>query len=195
MFERFTDRARKSIALANQEAYRLGHDHVGTEHLLLGMVKERSGLAAVVLHEFHVDLTMVRQQVEQLGHGPSGNPANLPPPMKLQQTERCKRVLNYAIEEASALGHNYVGTEHLLLGLLREPEGTAARVLAKLSLKLDDVRAAVLNLLGRAPKAKDSLLEQAMKDLALQLADERIEPGDVRMVAEALINAGWRPQQ
>jgi ATP-dependent Clp protease ATP-binding subunit ClpC len=191
MFERFTDRARRAITLANQEAQRLGHDHIGTEHLLLGMVKEGSGLAAVVLREFKVDLVMVRKEVEQLGHGPSKGA----PPMKLQQTERCQRVLNYAIEEASSLGHNYVGTEHLLLGLLREPEGTAARALAKMNLKLEEVRMAVLNLLGRAPKLKDSLLGQAMKDLALQLADETIESDTVRTVAEALINAGWRPQQ
>ncbi len=191
MFERFTDRARRAITLANQEAQRLGHDHIGTEHLLLGMVKEGSGLAAVVLREFKVDLVMVRKEVEQLGHGPGKDP----PPMKLQQTERCQRVLNYAIEEASSLGHNYVGTEHLLLGLLREPEGTAARALAKMNLKLEEVRSAVLNLLGRAPKSKDSLLGQAMKDLALQLADETIESDKVRTVAEALINAGWRPQQ
>src|SRR5690349_18759366 len=178
MFERFTDRARRAITLANQEAQRLGHDHIGTEHLLLGMVKEGSGLAAVVLREFKVDLVMVRKEVEQLGHGPSKSP----PPMKLQQTERCQRVLKYAIEEASSLGHNYVGTEHLLLGLLREPEGTAARALAKMNLMLDEVRAAVLNLLGRAPKSKDSLLGQAMKDLALQLADETIESDKVRTV-------------
>src|SRR5687768_13853154 len=191
MFERFTDRARRAMTLANQESQRLAHDHVGTEHLLLGMVKEGSGLAAVVLREFRVDLSVVRQQVEQMGHGPS----KTPPPMKLQQTERLQRVLRYAIDEAAELGHNYVGTEHLLLGLLREPEGTAARVLAMMSLKLEEVRAGVLNLLGRAPKSKDSLLDQAMRDLALQLADENIESDKVRTVAEALINAGWRPQQ
>src|SRR5690349_6206321 len=106
MFERFTDRARRAIMLANQEAQRLAHDHVGTEHLLLGIVKEGSGLAAVVLQEFDVDLSVVRQQVEALGHGPSKSP----PPVKLPQTQRLLRVLEYAIQEASALSHNYVGT-------------------------------------------------------------------------------------
>jgi ATP-dependent Clp protease ATP-binding subunit ClpC len=192
MFERFTDRARRAITLANQEAQRLAHDHVGTEHLLLGIVKEGSGLAAVVLQEFHVDLSVVRQQVEALGHGPSKSP---PPPQKLGQTQRLLRVLEYAIQEASALSHNYVGTEHLLLGLLREPEGTAARVLASIPLKAEDVRGAVLNILGSAPKAQDSLLEQAMKDLRVQLADESIEPKIIRTIAAALIRSGWRPRQ
>src|SRR5689334_13688668 len=133
MFERFTDRARRAITLANQESQRLMHDHVGTEHLLLGMVKEGSGLAAVVLREFQVELPTLRQKVEQVTHGPS---KSTPAPGRIQQTERFRRVLDYAIEEASSLSHNYVGTEHLLLGLLREPEGTAARVLAGLNLKL-----------------------------------------------------------
>jgi ATP-dependent Clp protease ATP-binding subunit ClpC len=191
MFERFTDRARRVMTLANQEAQRLGHDHVGTEHLLLGLVKESSGTAADILNQFRVDVGKVRQQVEQMGHGPSDKP----PSTTRTPTDRYKRVLNYAIVEAGSLSNNYVGTEHLLLGLLREPEGTAARVLAGLNLKLDEVRASVLNLLGRAPIAKDTLLSHAMKDLALHLADERFDPAVIRSAAEALINAGWRPQQ
>jgi len=191
MFERFTDRARRAMTLANQEAQRLGHDHVGTEHLLFGLVREESGLAAVVLREFHVQPAAMRRKIDEMGHGPSKTPHS----GRIDRTERCKRVLQFAIEEAAALSHNYVGTEHLLLGLLREPEGTAAKVLANLNLKLEDVRASVLNLLGRAPKGKDSLLEQAMKDLALQLADESIDAAKVREVADALINAGWRPRE
>lgn len=191
MFERFTDRARRAMALANQEAQRLGHDHIGTEHLLFGLVREESGLAAVVLREFRVQPAAVRQKIDDMGHGPGKSL----PHARIERTERFKRVLDFAIDEAQALSHNYVGTEHLLLGLLREPEGTAAKVLANLNLKLDDVRNSVLNLLGRAPKSKDSLLEQAMKDLALQLADESIEPAKVRAIADALINAGWRPRE
>src|SRR5947208_4173005 len=105
----FTDRARMVMALANQEAQRLGHDHVGTEHLLLGLVKEASGTAAVVLHEFKVDLNVVRQTVVGMVHGPSKGP----PPLKLDYTERLNRVLDYASEEARNLSHNFVGTEHL----------------------------------------------------------------------------------
>ncbi|MGH7213215.1 MAG: Clp protease N-terminal domain-containing protein, partial [Tepidisphaeraceae bacterium] len=138
-----------------------------------------------MLKEFGVDLGAVRQQTEQVAHPPGKGS----PPARLQQTEGFRRVLNHAIEEAGALSHNYVGSEHLLLGLLREPEGTAARVLAKMNLKLQDVREKVLNLLGRAPASKDSLLERAMKDLALQLADERVDAAQVRAAAEALINA------
>lgn len=191
MFQRFTDRARRALTLASQEAQRLGHDHIGTEHLLLGIVKEGSGSASVVLQQFNVSLPMVREKVESIAHGPSSGPAS----SKLRQTERYSRVLSYAIDEANALSHNYVGTEHLLLGLLREPEGTAARVLAALNLRVDDVRNAVLNLLGRSPTSKDALLQQALKDLAPRLADEVIDPQQVRAIIEALINAGWRPQQ
>jgi ATP-dependent Clp protease ATP-binding subunit ClpC len=191
MFERFTDRARRAMTLANQEAQRLVHDHIGTEHLLLGLVKEGSGTAAIVLREFKVDLVKVRQQVEQHAHGPSRPP--LPP--QLTRSDRYKRVVGFAIAEAESLGHNYVGTEHLLLGLLHLPDGTAAKVLSGLGLKLDDVRAAVLNLLGAAPASKDKLLELAMKDLSLHLADEQTDAAKVRTVAEVLIQAGWRPQQ
>lgn len=191
MFERFTDRARRAVALAGQEAMRLRHDHIGTEHLLLGMVKEGSGLAAVVLQQFNVSLATVRQKVEELAHAPTSNM----PPAKLRQTERYSRVIAYAIEEAHLLSHNYVGTEHLLLGLLREPEGTAARVLAGLNLKLEDMRTAVLTLLGRSPSSKDVLMNQAIKDLTTRLADEVIEPEKIKAVVEALIIAGWRPQQ
>jgi ATP-dependent Clp protease ATP-binding subunit ClpC len=191
MFERFTDRARSALTLASQEAHRLRHDHVGTEHLLLGIVKEGSGLAAIVLQQFDVSLGTVRQKVEELCHGPSSGHL----PARLRQTERYARVLEYAEEEATALSHNYVGTEHLLLGLLREPEGTAARVLAALNLKLEDVRGAALGLLGKSPNATDALIDQAIKDLHTRLADELLPPEKLRLVAEALINAGWRPQQ
>jgi ATP-dependent Clp protease ATP-binding subunit ClpC len=190
MLDRFTDRARRALTLANQEAQRLGHDHVGSEHLLLGLIKETTGIAAAVLAEFKIDLGTVRQRVEQLGHGPSKNH-----PIKLQPTARYARVLEHAIDEAAALSKNYVGTEHLLLGLLRETDTTAARVLASLNLKLDDVRAAMLKLLGAPPKEKEPLLDRALRDLKLQLADEEIPLDVMRKIAEGMINAGWRPQQ
>src|SRR3954451_3226658 len=170
----FTDRARRALTLASQEALRMGNDHIGTEHLLLGIVKGGSGSAAVVLEQFTIGLGAVRQKVEELVHGPNTATA---PPGRLRQTERYAHVLSYSMEEAKALSHNYVGTEHLLLGLLREPEGTAARALANLKLNFQDVRDSIMSVLGKAPKAKDSLLEQAMKDLSLHLADESIEMG------------------
>jgi ATP-dependent Clp protease ATP-binding subunit ClpC len=144
MFERFTDRARKVMALANQEAQRFNHDYIGTEHILLGLVKEGSGVGANVLKNLGVDLRKVRLEVEKLvKSGPEMVTMG-----KLPQTPRAKRVIEYAIEEARNLNHNYVGTEHLLLGLLREQDGVAAQVLMNLGLKLEDVREEVLNLLG-----------------------------------------------
>src|ERR1700704_4494763 len=144
MFERFTDRARKVMALANQEAQRFNHEYIGTEHILLGLVKEGSGVGANVLKNLDVDLRKVRLEVEKLvKSGP-----DMVTMGKLPQTPRAKKVIEYAIEEARNLNHNYVGTEHLLLGLLREQEGVAAQVLMNLGLKLEDVREEVLNLLG-----------------------------------------------
>src|SRR5687768_9155279 len=144
MFERFTDRARKVMALANQEAQRFNHEYIGTEHILLGLVKEGSGVGANVLKNLDVDLRKVRLEVEKLvKSGP-----DMVTMGKLPQTPRAKKVIEYAIEEARQLNHNYVGTEHLLLGLLREHDGVAAQVLMNLGLKLDEVREEVLNLLG-----------------------------------------------
>jgi len=144
MYERFTDRARKVMQLANQEAQRFNHEYIGTEHILLGLVKEGSGVAANVLKNLEVDLRKIRLEVEKIVQsGP-----DLVTMGKLPQTPRAKKVIEYAMEEARNLNHNYVGTEHLLLGLLREQEGVAAQVLMNLGLKLEDVREEVLNLLG-----------------------------------------------
>jgi len=153
MFERFTDRARKVMALANQEAQRFNHEYIGTEHILLGLVKEGSGVGANVLKNLEVDLRKVRLEVEKLvKSGP-----NMVTMGKLPQTPRAKKVIEYAIEEARNLNHNYVGTEHLLLGLLREQDGVAAQVLMNLGLKLDEVREEVLNLLGASAEAEEAM--------------------------------------
>src|SRR5271166_2824564 len=144
MYERFTDRARKVMQLANQEAQRFNHEYIGTEHILLGLVKEGSGVAANVLKNLDIDLRRIRLEVEKIVQaGP-----DMVTMGKLPQTPRAKKVIEYSIEEARNLNHNYVGTEHLLLGLLREQEGVAAQVLMNLGLKLEDVREEVLNLLG-----------------------------------------------
>ena len=153
MFERFTDRARKVMALANQEAQRLNHEYIGTEHILLGLVKEGSGVGANVLRNLDVDLRKVRLEVEKLVRaGPEMVTMG-----KLPQTPRAKKVIEYAIEEARNLNHNYVGTEHLLLGLLREHDGVAAQVLMNLGLKLEEVREEVLNLLGAGNEQSESI--------------------------------------
>ncbi|HZT78904.1 MAG TPA: ATP-dependent Clp protease ATP-binding subunit [Gemmataceae bacterium] len=149
MYERFTDRARKVMQLANQEAQRFNHEYVGTEHVLLGLIKEGSGVAANVLKNLDIDLRKIRLEVEKIVQsGP-----DMVTMGKLPQTPRAKKVIEYSIEEARNLNHNYVGTEHLLLGLLREQEGVAAQVLMNLGLKLEDVREEVLNLLGHNPES------------------------------------------
>ena len=155
MFERLTDRARKVMALANQEAQRFNHEYIGTEHILLGLVKEGSGVGANVLKNLDIDLRKVRLEVEKLvKSGPEMVTMG-----KLPQTPRAKKVIEYAIEEARNLNHNYVGTEHLLLGLLREHDGVAAQVLMNLGLKLEEVREEVLNLLGAGVEPDEAASE------------------------------------
>ena len=144
MYERFTDLARKVMSLANEEAQRLRHEYIGTEHILLGLVKAGSGVAADVLNKLDIDLHTVSREVEKIiMPGPDVVGAGRKP-----QTPRAKRVIEFAIEEARNLGHDYVGTEHLLLGLLRESEGVAGQVLLNLGLGLEDLREEVLNLAG-----------------------------------------------
>ena len=152
MYERFTDRARKVMQLANQEAQRFNHEYIGTEHILLGLIKEGSGVAANVLKNLDVDLRKIRLEVEKLVQsGP-----DMVTMGKLPQTPRAKKVIEYSMEEARHLNHNYVGTEHILLGLLREQEGVAAQVLMNLGLKLEDVREEVLNLLGHGLEGEEA---------------------------------------
>jgi len=151
MYERFTDRARNVMQVANQEAQRFNHEYIGTEHILLGLVKEGSGVAANVLKNLDVDLRKIRLEVEKLVQsGPEMVTMG-----KLPQTPRAKKVIEYSMEEARNLNHNYVGTEHILLGLLREQEGVAAQVLMNLGLKLEDVREEVLNLLGHGLEGEE----------------------------------------
>ncbi len=192
MFERFTDRARKVMALANQEAQRFNHEYIGTEHILLGLVKEGSGVGATVLKNLDVDIKKLRLEIEKLvKSGP-----DMVTMGKLPQTPRAKKVIEYAIEEARALNHNYVGTEHILLGLLRESEGIAAQVLMNLGLKLEDVRQEVLNLLGAGvegeptglgmkispgvgrgkPKSKTPALDSFGRDLTELAKNDELDP-------------------
>jgi ATP-dependent Clp protease ATP-binding subunit ClpC len=156
------------MALANQEAQRFNHEYIGTEHVLLGLIKEGSGVGANVLRNLGVDLPKVRMEIEKLVKaGP-----DMVTMGKLPQTPRAKKVVEYAIEEARNLNHNYVGTEHLLLGLLREHDGVAAQVLLNLGLKLEEVRGEVLSLLGAG------LEPEGMDDGASTIADSR--PGAQR---------------
>src|SRR5215510_185588 len=144
MFDRFTDRAKKVMNLARQEAQRFNHEYLGTEHILLGLVQEGSGVAANVLKNMGIDLNKIRTEVEKI--------VKTSPSMvtmgQLPFTPRAKKVLELSMEEAGNLGHNYIGTEHLLLGLIKENEGIAAKVLTNLGVKLEDVREEVLEFLG-----------------------------------------------
>ena len=143
MFERFTDRARRVVVLAQEEARMLNHNYIGTEHLLLGLIHEGEGVAAKALESLNISLEGVRQQVEEIiGRGRPRPPGTSP------SRPRAKKVLELSLREALQLGHNYIGTEHILLGLIREGEGVAAQVLQKLGADLNRVRQQVIQLLS-----------------------------------------------
>jgi ATP-dependent Clp protease ATP-binding subunit ClpA len=142
MFERFTDRARRVIAMAQEEARMLDHDCIGTEHLLLGLIREGEGVAAQALESLGISLQQVRQQVEEIiGRGQRAPSGDVP------FTPRAKKVLELSLREARQLDHNYIGTEHILLGLIREGQGVAAQVLVKLGADLNRVRQQVIQVL------------------------------------------------
>ncbi|MGB1502428.1 MAG: Clp protease N-terminal domain-containing protein, partial [Ilumatobacteraceae bacterium] len=143
MFERFTDRARRVVVLAQEEARLLNHAYIGTEHILLGLIHEGEGVAAKALESMSISLEAVRNQVEEIiGQGGSSPSGHIP------FTPRAKKVLELSLREALQLGHNYIGTEHILLGLIREGEGVAAQVLVKLGADLSRVRQQVIQLLS-----------------------------------------------
>jgi ATP-dependent Clp protease ATP-binding subunit ClpA len=148
MFERFTDRARRVVVLAQEEARMLNHNYIGTEHILLGLAREGDGVAARALESLGISLEAVRQDVERIiGRGKQAPSGHIP------FTPRAKKVLELSLREAHQLGHNYIGTEHILLGLLREGEGVAAQVLVRLGADLNRVRQQVIELLvGRDPE-------------------------------------------
>jgi ATP-dependent Clp protease ATP-binding subunit ClpC len=149
MFERFTDRARRVVVLAQEEARLLSHNYIGTEHILLGLVREGEGIAAKALGSLGISLEAVRQQVEEIiGRGQQEPSGHIP------FTPRAKKVLELSLSEAHRLGHNYIGAEHILLGLIREGEGVAAQVLVRLGADLNRVRQQVIRLVtGRDPEA------------------------------------------
>lgn len=144
MYEKFTDRARKVMQLASSEAQRWCHPYIGPEHILLGLVREGSGVAAGVFKRLGVELSQLRLGIEKLVE--CGTERELP--LKLPQTPAAKRVIEYSMEEARSLNHKHIGTEHILLGLLRENEGVAARVLRNLGCEFDVVCKETLELLG-----------------------------------------------
>ena len=144
-FDRFNDRAKRVLALAQDEAIRFNHNYIGTEHLLLGLVREGEGVAAKALDALGVPLSKIRASVESI----IGRGANTMPPSEITLAPHTKQVINYAIEESRKLGHSHVGTEHLLLGIVRQGENTAAKVLASLGVELEKVRHQVIVQLGQ----------------------------------------------
>ncbi|MFG3817451.1 MULTISPECIES: ATP-dependent Clp protease ATP-binding subunit [Limnothrix] len=180
MFERFTEKAIKVIMLAQEEARRLGHNFVGTEQILLGLIGEGTGVAAKVLKSMGVNLKDARIEVEKIIGRGSGFVA-----VEIPFTPRAKRVLELSLEEARQLGHNYIGTEHLLLGLIREGEGVAARVLENLGVDLSKVRTQVIRMLGETAevtaggsqgRTKTPTLDEFGANLTQQAAEGKLDP-------------------
>ncbi len=190
-FERFTGRARRALGLAQEEAHRLGHGYIGTEHILIGLAREGNGVAAQVLVAMGADSDKIRSAVETVvGRGDQGKPG------ESGLTQRAKRVLEFAVDEARRLGHHYVGTEHLMLGLLRERDGMAAGVLERLGISSDRVRTEVLQALSQNPvepeadqdeprekskptqssKAPSPIMEQVGTDLTAQAKAGKLDP-------------------
>ncbi|MHB8513083.1 MAG: ATP-dependent Clp protease ATP-binding subunit [Actinomycetota bacterium] len=188
MFERFTDRARRVVVLAQEEARMLNHNYIGTEHILLGLIHEGEGVAAKALESLGISLEAVRQQVEEIiGQGQT------PPTGHIPFTPRAKKVLELSLREALQLGHNYIGTEHILLGLIREGEGVAAQVLVKLGADLNKVRQQVIQLLsgysgGKEPGGAGTgaageqtpsgslVLDQFGRNLTQLARDQKLDP-------------------
>src|SRR5918911_1628145 len=184
MFERFTDRARRVVVLAQEEARMLSHNYIGTEHILLGLIHEGEGVAAKALESLDISLEAVRAQVEEIiGQG------ERPPPVYIPFTPRAKKVLELSLREALQLGHSYIGTEHILLGLIREGEGVAAQVLQKLGADLNRVRQQVIQLLSgytggkgepgpggeQAPQGS-MVLDQFGRNLTQLARDTKLDP-------------------
>jgi len=183
MFNRFTERARKVIILAKEEARRFNHDYIGTEHILLGLIREGEGVAAAVLQKLEVSLENIRLEIEKLVQpGPTTQIIG-----DIPFTPRAKKALELAAEEARSLGHNYIGTEHLLLGLIREGEGIASQVLLNLGMDLNSVRNEVMSLLGSAlpgmsaqgaqvTKSKTPALDAFGRDLTALARENKLDP-------------------
>jgi len=164
MFKRFTDRARRVVVLAQDEARMLNHSYIGTEHILLGLVHEGEGVAAKALESLGISLAVVRQQVEEI----TGRGQQEPPPGHIPFTPRAKKVLELSLREALQLGHTYIGTEHILLGLIREGDGVAAQVLVSVGVDLNRARQQVLQLVAGRAEAQDTAAIAG--DLRAQLA-------------------------
>ena len=196
MFERFTERARQVVVLAQDEARALKHNYIGTEHILLGLLREEEGLAARVLESLDITVEEVRAQVARIvGQGDEVTTGQIP------FTPRAKKVLELALREALSLGHNYIGTEHILLGLLREEEGLAARVLESLDITVEEVRAQVARIVGQGDEVTSGQIPftpRAKKVLELALREARPSTTAVLPTPGSPIRTGlffWRRER
>jgi ATP-dependent Clp protease ATP-binding subunit ClpC len=190
MFERFTDRARRVVVLAQEEARLLNHNYIGTEHILLGLIHEGEGVAAMALESLGISLQAVRREVEEIiGQGQRAPTGHLP------FTPRAKKVLELSLREATQLGHNYIGTEHILLGLIREGEGVAAQILVKRGADLSRVRQQVIQLLSGYVGGKEAAPEPGARTRLVRMTvPEELREADqqlaqARREKEAAIDA------
>jgi Clp amino terminal domain, pathogenicity island component len=193
MFERFTDRARRVVVLAQEEAVGLNHNYIGTEHILLGLIREREGVAATALESLDISLEAVRAQVEEIiGQGQTTPSGHIP------FTPRAKKVLELSLREALQLGHNYIGTEHILLGLIREGQGVAAQVLVKLGADQPRVRQQVTQLLSGGELVGERLVVREPRPTVVGgpgVFGQREPPDLVRVIPlarEAVSRRGYR---
>ncbi|HEY6314294.1 MAG TPA: Clp protease N-terminal domain-containing protein [Streptosporangiaceae bacterium] len=178
MFERFTDRARRVVVLAQDEARRLDHNYIGTEHILLGLIHEGQGVAARALTSLGISLEAVRQQVEEIiGRGQQAPVGHIP------FTPRAKKVLELSLRESQQLGQDHIGTEHILLGLIREGDGVAAQVLVKLGADLNRVRQQVIQLLHGHQAEEPVPAASAVRELRLPEVQARLEAVEQRLTA------------
>jgi ATP-dependent Clp protease ATP-binding subunit ClpC len=190
VFERFTDRARRAVVLAQEEARLLNHNYIGTEHILLGLIHEGEGVAAKALESLGISLQAVRREVEEIiGQGQSAPTAHIP------FTPRAKKVLELSLREALQLGHNYIGTEHILLGLIREGEGVAAQVLVTVGASLDRVRQQVTQLLSGstgevAPEPAGARTQLVRMTVPAELREVEEQLAQVRREKMAAIDRG-----
>jgi hypothetical protein len=190
MFERFTDRARRVVVLGQEEARLLNHNYIGTEHILLGLVHEGEGVAAQALESIGISLSSVRNEVEEIiGRGQETPTGHIP------FTPRAKKVLELSLREALQLGHDYIGTEHILLGLIREGEGVGAQVLRKLGADLVHVRLKVVDILegrGDIEQRRVSVRRSLLADLLAEGEQGPIQPEELPAAVRELLERGER---
>ncbi len=188
LFQRFTERARRAVTLAQEEARERGHDHIGTEHILLGLLRVPEGVAARALESFGISPEAVVAKVEEIVGRGQGSPGG-----HIPFTPRSKKVLELALREALQLGHNYIGTEHVLLGLVREGEGVAAKVMVELGADLPRVRAQVMELLDDGPRRTAAHKELVLDELAAVFDENERLHAEVQRLRDLLREHGIDP--